>query len=106
MIEYDYTAHMPVPDAAIGAVIQYQILDEDSVTCATLRSGNGTWVSFGVRGDNDEAVIMTVSALRYAISRRTDLELPEGYDSLEQFEQSPIIITHGRTVAYSEGIMV
>lgn len=104
----EYTVHIPVPDAALASVLQYELLDEEVVTCVTVRSGNGTWISFGVAAGSDDDVVMAVAALRYSISRRTELvvALPEGYDSLEQFEHSPIIITHGRTVAYSEGIMV
>ena len=100
----EYTAHVQVPDAAIGGVLQYQLLDMEAVACVTLRSGGGTWLSVGLDADDDMQVVMLVAMVRYAVSRLTDLELPEGYDSLEAFETAPLIIIHGRTVIHSEGI--
>src|SRR5690606_20528027 len=98
----DYTAHVQVPDAAIGAVLHDLVLGE-GVSCATLRSGQGTWLSFGLNADGDDAVTMEVGRIRHVVSVY-DTPLPEGYESLISFESAPLIITHGRTVIYSEGV--
>lgn len=102
----EYTAHVQVPDSAIGAVLMYQLVDKDSVTMAAMRNEGGTWISFGVEASSDDAAVMTVAGLRYSISREEQElhALPEGYDSLRAFETAPLIITHGRTVIHSEGI--
>jgi hypothetical protein len=102
----EYTAHVQVPDAAIGAVLHEVLLGHDAVTCATLRSGSGTWLSFGFNADSDDAATMMSSTIRYRSSRVTDIVPPAGYEkeSLLSFESAPMIITQGRVVIYSEGI--
>lgn len=103
----EYTTHVQVPDAAIGAVLHKTLLGHEAVTCATLRSGSGTWLSFGFNADSDDSATMMASTIRYRASRpRKDIIMPEGYDieSLLSFESAPMIITQGRVVIYSEGI--
>lgn len=102
----EYTAHVQVPDAAIGNVLHHQLVELESVTCVTLRSGGGTWLSIGLDAENDMQATMLMSMLRYTVSRETpELDMmPEGYENLEPFETAPLIITHGRTVVHSEGI--
>ena len=102
----DYTAHVEVPDAAIGAVLHEAVLGRESVTCATLRSGNGTWLSFGIEADSDDEATTLAATIRYRVSQQKDTVVPVGYDpqSLPLFESAPMIITCGRTVIHSEGI--
>lgn len=103
----DYTVHVQVPDAAIGAVLHNLVLEQEEVACATLRSGNGTWLSFGLHVDSDDQAIMTTGAVRYLVSEPIDeIMMPAGYEvgSLKSFETAPMILTSGRTVIYSEGI--
>lgn len=101
----EFTAHVQVPDAAIGAVLHDILLGIDGVSCVTLRSGNGTWVSFGVRAETDDAASMSAGSIRYQASR-APVEVPVGYEkeSLLSFESAPMIITNGRVVIHSEGI--
>ncbi len=102
----DYTAHVQVPDAAIGAVLHGIVLGMDNVVCATLRSGNGTWLSFGLEVDSEDEACMMVSSIRYHASQPRDIPMPDGYDvgSLSGFENAPLIVTCGRVVIHSEGI--
>lgn len=102
----EYTAHVEVPDAVIGAVLHEAVLGRDSVTCATLRSGNGTWLSFGIQADSDDEASMLASTIRYRASRQKGMVVPDGYDaeSIRLFENAPMIITCGRTVIHSEGV--
>lgn len=104
----EYTAHVQVPDAAIGAVLHDVVLGQDEVTCSTLRSsGNGTWLSIGFHAEGDDAASMTASAIRFNASRvPEELVVPVGYeaDSVRSFEGAPMIVTQGRVVVYSEGV--
>lgn len=102
----EYTAHVQVPDAAIGNVLHHQLTERAGVTCTMLRTEGGTWLSFGLHSVTDDGAIMATAGIRYNVSRETpELNMmPEGYDSLEAFEHAPLIITHGRTVIHSEGI--
>jgi hypothetical protein len=102
----DYTAHVQVPDAAIGAVLHSIVLEMENVVCATLRSGNGTWLSFGLQVDSDDQAAMLTSTIRYHASQPRDMLMPDGYDegSLKGFETAPLIVTCGRVVIHSEGI--
>ena len=102
----EYTAHVQVPDAALGAALHYAVLGTHGVTCASLRSGQGTWISFGVNEDYDDNAIMLIEDIRYRASRNDRILIPEGYeqDSLLAFETAPMIVTHGRTVIHSEGV--
>jgi hypothetical protein len=102
----EYTAHVQVPDAAIGASLHDAVLGTHSVTCASLRSGQGTWLSFGVNEDTDDDATMLIGDIRYRASRDAGVNIPEGYepDSLLAFETAPMIVTHGRTVIHSEGV--
>jgi len=102
----EYTAHVQVPDAAIGAVLHDVVLGQQAVTCSTLRSGHGTWLSIGYNADTDDEASMTVASIRYHASRAEVLVVPEGYEpsSLLSFESAPMIVTQGRTVIYSEGV--
>ena len=102
----EYTAHVQVPDAALGAVIHEVLLGDEAVECCTMRSGSGTWLSFGVGSDSDSEATMAVATVRYHASRATVTVVPDGYelDSLLSFENSPMIITCGRVVIHSEGI--
>jgi len=102
----EYTAHVQVPDAAIGAVLHSIVLEMENVDCATLRSGNGTWLSFGLQVDNDDQAAMLTSTIRYRASQPRDMLMPDGYDggSLSGFENAPMILTCGRVVIHSEGV--
>jgi hypothetical protein len=102
----DYTAHVQVPDAAIGAVLHSIVLEMDNVDCATLRSGNGTWLSFGLQVDSDDEAAMLASTVRYHASLPREMLMPDGYDgdSLKGFETAPLVITYGRVIIHSEGI--
>lgn len=102
----EYTAHVQVPDAAIGAALHYAILDKGAVSCVTMRSGNGTWLSFGIMAESDDNAVMAASSVRYHVSGDPNITIPPGYDkdSITLFETAPMIITSGRTVIYSEGI--
>ena len=102
----DYTAHVQVPDAAIGAVLHEAVLGFDEVSCATLRSGQGTWLSFGVHSDSDDHATMQVASVRYNVSKLRPLIVPTGYESesIQLFESAPMIITCGRVVIHSEGV--
>lgn len=102
----EYTAHVQVPDAAIGAVLHDVVLGHESVSCSTLRSGNGTWLSIGFHADGDDTASMMASAIRYHASRMTGTFIPDGYDaeSLRSFESAPMIVTQGRVVVHSEGV--
>lgn len=102
----EYTAHVQVPDAAIGAVLHDVVLGQKAVTCATLRSGHGTWLSFGYDADSDDEASTTAASIRYNSSRSEVLSLPNGYEpgSLRSFESAPMIVTQGRVVVYSEGV--
>lgn len=102
----EYTTHVQVPDAAIGAVLYDAVLGFTDVTCCTLRSGNGTWLSFGFSADSDDDASMLASTIRFQSSHGTDVAVPLGYEaeSLKAFESAPMIIVCGRTVIHSEGI--
>jgi hypothetical protein len=102
----EYTAHVQVPDAVMGAALHEAVLGIHRVTCATLRSGSGTWLSFGFNADTDDAATMMLSGIRYHASRPGRVTVPAGYDidSIRGFESAPMIVTHGRTVIHSEGI--
>lgn len=102
----EYTAHVQVPDAAIGAVLHDVVLGHEAVTCSTLRSGNGTWLSVGFHADSDDAASMVASAIRYQASRAEEVVVPLGYEveSLKSFESAPMIVTCGRVVVHSEGV--
>jgi len=102
----EYTAHVQVPDAAIGAVLHEVLLGHQAVTCATLRSGNGTWLSYGFNAHSDDEASMVASSIRYHASRQENVTVPAGYEvaSLRSFEVAPMIVTQGRVVIHSEGI--
>lgn len=102
----EYTAHVQVPDAAIGAVLHDVVLGHESVTCCTLRSGNGTWLSYGLNARSDDEAAMVAGSIRYYSSQQRDVAVPIGYepDSLRSFETAPMIVTSGRVVIHSEGI--
>lgn len=102
----EYTAHVQVPDAAIGAVLHDVVLGHEAVTCSTLRSGNGTWLSVGFHADSDDEAAMLASTIRYHSSRQQVLSVPLGYEaeSLKSFESAPMVVTQGRVVIHSEGI--
>ena len=103
----EYTAHVQVPDAAIGAVLHDLALGHETVTCATLRSGNGTWLSYGFNADSDDEASIVSSSIRYHVSQPRDfIVMPAGYEngSLKAFESAPMIVTCGRVVIHSEGV--
>lgn len=102
----EYTAHVQVPDAAIGAVLHDLVLGHDLVACASLRSGNGTWLSYGFNSDSDDGASMVAAAVRYHASQQENTVVPLGYEpeSVRAFESAPMIVTCGRTVVYSEGV--
>lgn len=102
----EYTAHVQVPDAAIGAVLHDLVLGHHAVTCATLRSGQGTWLSFGFNADGEDTAVMVATSVRYFASNVQDVAVPEGYepDSIRSFESTAMIVVHGRVVVYSEGV--
>ena len=102
----EYTAHVQLPDAAIGAVLHDVVLGHGAVTCTTLRSGSGTWLSFGFHADSDDQASMAASSIRYHSSRVQDVDAPFGYEveSIMSFETAPMIVTSGRVVIHSEGI--
>lgn len=102
----EFTAHIQLPDAAIGAVLYDIALGRPEITCATLKSGNGTWLSVGFHADSDDEATMLISTTRYQIGQMRGVAVPEGYEesSLQNFDGAPMIITCGRTVVYSEGV--
>ena len=102
----EYTVHVQVPDAAIGAVLHEVLLHFTDVTCTNLRSSGGTWLSFGLNKESDDDATMRISAIRYHASRAVIDTIPEGYDkeSLLSFETAHMIIAQGRVVIHSEGI--
>lgn len=100
----EYTAHVQVPDAAIGAVLHDMVLGDDDVKCCTLRSGSGTWLSFGFHADSDDNASFLAASVRYQASHRGSVTLPEGYEDVLAFETAPMIITSGRVVVHSEGV--
>lgn len=102
----EYTAHIQMPDATMGAVLHDLVLEHGAVTRATLSSAQGTWLSVGYHADDDDDASIAISAIRYVVSRAEDTAVPEGYDpeSVEGFEKAPMIVTCGRVVIFSEGI--
>lgn len=102
----DYTAHVMVPDAPIGGTIQDIVLSQWGVSCATLRCGAESWLSIGINAETDDDAVLAVSRLRDEVKEVTGVEFPDGYaeNALEMFSSSPMIVTHGRTVVYSEGV--
>jgi hypothetical protein len=82
------------------------VLGHEAVDCTSLRSGSGTWLSFGFNAESDDAATMLASKIRYHSSRETDIAVPHGYEkeSLLSFESAPMIVTQGRIVVHSEGI--
>lgn len=102
----EYTVHVQVPDAAIGAVLHNVVLDFHDVSCSSLRSGNGTWLSFGINAEEDNDAVMLASSVRYFVGQVKNVTMPAGYhvESLRSFESAPMIITCGRVVIHSEGI--
>ncbi len=102
----EYTAHVQVPDAAIGAVLHDVVLGHGAVTCASLRSGQGTWLSIGISAGSDDEAIMLTDGVRYYAGHVQEVTVPLGYevDSLRSFETAPMIVTSGRVVIYSEGV--
>lgn len=100
----EYTAHVQVPDSATGAVLHEVLLGDDDVTCCTLRSGSGTWLSFGFHSDTDDNASFLVNSIRYHASRANVVILPDGYEDLLAFDAAPMIITCGRVVIHSEGV--
>lgn len=99
----EYTAHVQVPDAATGAVLHEVLLGDENVTCCTLRSGSGTWLSFGFHAESDDNASFMVTSMRYHASR-AQVSPPEGTDDLLAFETAPMIITCGRVVIHSQGV--
>jgi hypothetical protein len=102
----EYTAHVQLPDASIGVVLHDVVLGHGAVSCTTLRSGSGTWLSFGFHADSDDEAAMTASTIRYHSSHAQEVTMPSGYtiESLRSFESAPMIVTSGRVVIHSEGI--
>lgn len=104
----EYTAHVQMPDAAMGAILHDLVLEHGAVTRATLSSAQGTWLSIGYHADDDDDATVAISSIRYVVSHAwTDtIHMPEGYEpeSLEAFEKAPMIVTCGRVVVFSEGI--
>lgn len=102
----DYTAHVMVPDVIIGATMQDLVLNQFGVACATLRCGSESWLSIGFSAETDDEAIMQISGLRIAVMGLKEIEFPDGYgeNALEMFATSPMIVNHGRTVVYSEGV--
>lgn len=97
-----------MPDAAIGGALHYALLEIEGVTFATLRAGAGTWLSFGIEAEKDDEALLKVGAIRRDVSRGdlNEFFLPEGYDdtAIGGFEDAAMIVTHGKTVVYSEGV--
>lgn len=102
----DYTAHVMVPDVKIGGVFQDIVLGQWGVACATLRAGAESWLSIGLSAETDDEATLAVSRLRDDVKALKGVQFPEGYgeNALDMFADSPMILTHGRTVVFSQGV--
>lgn len=103
----DYTAHVNVPDGLVGTMFHEILMTLDNVTFSTLRVGAATWLSFGVNASSDDEAITLILGVMYSVSRLKATHIPEGYDeSLPQlFETATLVVTSGRTVVFSQGVM-
>lgn len=103
----DYTAHVQLPDAAIGSMFHTLLFRLGTVTFSALRVSGSTWLSFGVQASSDDEATMLISAIKYSVSRFAGPDvLPEGYEPgvVTLFETANTVVTSGRTVIHSEGI--
>lgn len=102
----DYTAHVQLPDAAVGLMFHEMLAGMDTVTFSVMRTGSSTWISFGVNAGSDDDATMLVSSIVYSVSRLKSKNVPEGYDEdlPALFETAPMIVTAGRTVVHSSGV--
>lgn len=103
----DYTAHVTVPDGLVGTMFHEILMTLDNVTFSALRVGATTWLSFGVNASSDDEATTLILGVMYSVSRLEATHIPEGYDeSLPQlFETAPLVVTSGRTVVFSQGVM-
>lgn len=105
----EYTAHVQVPDAEIGAVLFSLAFSDPDTTIANMRSAGETWVSIGFHADSDDEATMLLSNIRYRVSKTevAESEMPDGYDpsAVQCFETAPMIITQGRVIVHSEGVL-
>lgn len=102
----DYTAHVQLPDAALGAMFHEMILKSDDPTFSALRVGADTWLSFGVTASSDDDATMIISNVVHAVGHTHPSFIPTGYDEsvTHLFETAPLIVTAGRTVIHSSGV--
>lgn len=102
----EYTAHVQMPDAPLGSVFYNLVMQHNDITFAATRSGQSTWLSFGVDADSDDHAQMKVGTIRHDVSRMKPEAIPELYEesAVEGFKHCPMIVTNGRTVVHSEWI--
>lgn len=102
----DYTAHVQLPDAALGAMFHDMTLKSDDVTFSALRVGADTWLSFGVTAGSDDDATMIISNVIHTVSRTYPTLIPAGYEDgvTHLFETAPLVVTAGRTVVHSSGV--
>lgn len=100
------TAHVQLPDAALGSMFQMLVLEDDRVTFCSSKFGGASWISFGVMSFSEEDAINAIIGVRKKVSLSTVSSIPKGYgpDVVSLFESAPMIVTSGRTVAYCEGV--
>ena len=102
----DCTAHVLLPDAALGSMFQMLVLEDDRVTFCSSKFGGTSWISFGVMSFSEEDTINAIIDVRNKVSQSTVPSVPEGYGPgvVSLFETAPMIVTSGRTVAYCEHV--
>lgn len=102
----DYTAHVQLPDASVGAMFHEMIVNLNTVTFSAMRTGSESWISFGVHAESDDNATMLISSIMYSVGRLHPKFIPEGYDVdlVTLFETAPLVVTAGRTVVHSQGV--
>lgn len=101
----EYTVHVQLPDTVIGTLLFDLTFEHPDVTTAILRSGHGTWLSFGVNAEFDSEAIILADKIRMNVSQATGVQITGyEYDSLMAFEHAPMIMTNGRCVVHSVGV--
>lgn len=100
----DCTAHVQLPDAALGSMFQMLVLEDDRVTFCSSKFGGASWISFGVMSFSEDDTINAIIDVRNKVSQSIVPSVPEGYGPgvVSLFETAPMIVTSGRAVAYSE----
>lgn len=103
MTEYTVLTHLPDINIAMAAF--ELITDRPEVNVTLIRTGQGTWLSYGLNAETDAEAVFKADEIRYAVSQTENVEIP-GYDAgaLKAFETAPMIVTSGRSVISSVGV--